>query len=63
MTDENSIRLKNDINRSKCYTPCPLIIGGARVGIFGVGLTDGPGVMFGPGVGFKPGAGVGCPGR
>lgn len=39
-------------------TPCPLIIGGASVGMYGIGFTDGAGVMFGAGVGFTPGAGV-----
>lgn len=44
-------------------TPCPLMIGGASVGMYGVGFTDGACVTPGAGVGFKPGLGVDWPGR
>jgi hypothetical protein len=39
---------------SKYTIPCPLMIGGARVGSFGTGYIFSAGVMLG--------AGVGCPG-
>jgi hypothetical protein len=46
--------LPNHIQISKYTIPCPLMIGGARVGSFGTGYIFSAGVMLG--------AGVGCPG-